>query len=391
MAKERVHIAKRVSRALGFEIGRYRPSVSEGRIVSLAPSGEPRGRVLLSYVLDPFLTEGKEISHNHTHDWESYEIAESFLRRGYAVDVVNYDDQTFEPTTEYAVFFSARTNFDRISKRLDADCKRVAHLDTAHWLFNNAAAYQRLLDVQRRRNVTLDSVRLIEPNWAIENADMATVLGNQFTVDTYRYAEKPIHRIPISVPSTYPWNAGRDFDIARKNFMWFGSGGFVHKGLDLVLEAFAAMPSYHLYVCGPLNEERAFIEAYRRELFETTNIHAIGWVDVMSDRFRELAGNCVGLVYPSCAEGGGASAITCMHAGLIPILSYEASVDVEDSGVILSACSIDEIRGQVSSLSQRSIAGLEGASRATWELARRNHTRERFSSHIQRFIDGSLL
>ena len=32
----------------------------------------------------------------------------------------------------------------------------------------------------------------------------------------------------------------------------------VHKGLDLVLEAFAGMPEYHLTVCGPVAKEKDF-------------------------------------------------------------------------------------------------------------------------------------
>ena len=36
----------------------------------------------------------------------------------------------------------------------------------------------------------------------------------------------------------------------------------VHKGLDLVLEAFVAMPEYHLTVCGKVSSEKDFEDAY---------------------------------------------------------------------------------------------------------------------------------
>jgi len=83
---------------------------------------------------------------------------------------------------------------------------------------------------------------MIETNKAIECADIATILGNEFTISTYNYAKKPMYRIPISAPSTYSWDESKDFDNCKKKYLCFGSGGFVHKGLDLVLEAFTNMP-----------------------------------------------------------------------------------------------------------------------------------------------------
>ncbi len=43
--------------------------------------------------------------------------------------------------------------------------------------------------------------------------------------------------------------------------MWFGSGGMIHKGLDLVLEVFARMQEYHLHICGPVHHEEDFCKS----------------------------------------------------------------------------------------------------------------------------------
>ena len=237
----------RIARVFGIQVIRDRKSGKYERVVSIKPEGAPRGSVLLAYVLDPFLLrKDAAISDDHTHDWESYQIAHTFLREGFAVDVISYLNCTFLPEKKYDYFVGARTNFDRLSARLDPSCVKVVHLDTAHWLFNNQAAYTRLLSVQRRRCVTLHNHKMIENNWAIENADVATVLGNEFTMGTYEYAGKPMYRIPISVPCTYSWDDSKDFAQCRTHYLWFGSSGFVHKGLDLVLEAFKGMPDYRL-------------------------------------------------------------------------------------------------------------------------------------------------
>ena len=357
--------AKRLLRRFGF-VGSG-PANRYEQTVHLHPDGPTQGRVLVSYVLEPFLLPpGGTVSRDHTNQWESQQIARTFVERGFSVDVISYHNRKFRPVEQYDYFIGSRTNFQRIADRLNAGCVKSAHLDTANWIFNNAAAYQRLLGLQQRRGVTLHNIKMVEPNLAIENADLATVLGTQVTVDTYAYANKPLHRIPISSPEVYDWDDEKRFDSVRNRFLWFGSSGFVHKGLDLVLEAFARMPDMELVVCGPFKEEAAFLEAFHRELYETPNIEAVGWVDVASDQFRAIARSCAGLVYPSCSEGGGGGAITCMHAGLIPILSYETSVDVGSGGIILRENSIDEICSVVKDIAESPASELQDRSREAW-------------------------
>lgn len=360
-------------------------------VVSLSPKAKAKGNVLLSFIIEPFLRSHDEpISNAHSHDWESFHMAQIFLEMGYCVDVISYLNYEFVPDKDYSLFVSARTNFDRIAARLKQGCIKIVHLDTAHWIYNNQSAYARLLAVQRRRGFALNSVRIIEQNWAMENADCAVVLGNEFTIDTFRYAGKKIYRVPVSVPVVYDWPEGKNFAICRKHFLWFGSAGFVHKGLDLVLEAFSQMPDLSLTVCGPIDEDEKFKAAYHRELFATANIHTHGWIDVESREFVDIANNCIALVYPSCSEGGGSSVLTCMHAGLIPIVTYESSVDIEGFGITLETATIDTIKAAVRQISQQHIDQCKYKARQAWEFARRFNTREKFKENYSVVISEIL-
>ncbi|HEX6439109.1 MAG TPA: glycosyltransferase [Candidatus Binatia bacterium] len=360
----------------------------ERRFTSRKPKTRSIGNVLLCYnnyaffsrSEDPYLTR-------HTNRWESWQIAKTFVDLGYRVDIINENDDRFVPTKNYSVFVGNRINFHRLTGLLNDDCIKILHLDTAHWLFNNMAEGRRLEFLQRRRGFVLLPQRNLTPNLAIEHAAYATILGNEFTIGTYTYANKPLFRVPISTPVLYPWQDNKDFGQVRKNFLWLGSEGFVHKGLDLVLEAFAQMPGYHLTVCGPIRTDKDFQNAYWHELYETPNIHTVGWVDIGSSKFIDIAKNCVGIVFPSCSEGGGGGVITCLHAGLIPIVSYEASVDVHESrGLILKESSVDEIKASVQKLSALAPQQLTAMSKRNWEFARENHTRETFAAHYSRVI-----
>ena len=353
-----------------------------------ASTRRPSGEVLLCYENRAFfLKPGEPFPIDHTNRWESWQIAKIFVDLGYHVDVINENNDSFVPTKNYAFFVGNRINFDRIAGLLNKECIKILHVDASHWLFNNMAEYRRLELLKQRRGFVLQPDRYLTPNFAIERAEYATVLGNEFTVGTYEYANKPLFRVPISAPVVYPWQDDKDFDRVCKSFLWLGSEGFIHKGLDLVLEAFAQMPDYHLTVCGPIPIDPEFQSRYNKELYETPNIHTVGWVDISSPKFLEIAKSCVGIVFPSCAEGGGGGVISCLHAGLIPIVSREASVDVDENrGFVLEESSVEEIKASVQRVSALPAQQLAGMSKRNWEFARTNHTRETFAANYSRVI-----
>ena len=364
------------------------------KVVSLESKNGFQGNMFLSYLNKPFLsTGGDSFPNGHTAYWECWQIANTFLNLGYNVDVIDRLNHNFTPLKKYDIFVGHRHRFERFSEFLGEDCLKIAHLDVAHWLFNNCATSKRALDMQQRRGVTVSqsSQRIIEHNMAIEYAEYATVLGNEFTINTYKYAKKPIYRVPISTCDMYPWPEKKDFDICRKNYLWFGSEGMVHKGLDLVLDAFKDMPEYNLTICGPVEKEIFFVKAYYKELYQSKNINTIGWIDTSSVQFVNILNNCIGLIYPSCAEGGGGSVITCMHGGLIPIVSYESSVDVEDEyGIILKDSSVEEIKTSIKYISNLPAGQLKGMAQKSWEFARKYHTRDRFSIEYRKTIETIL-
>jgi glycosyltransferase involved in cell wall biosynthesis len=380
-------LAKRIMRKFNIEVRKLSPNDEINKIISLSPKGICNGNVLLSYTLNPFLREEDEDFTNlHTCDWECFQMAKTFLDLGYSVDVIHYQNKKFFPRKDYCFFIDVHTNLERIGPLLNDNCLKIFHIVWAHWLFHNTAAYTRHLELKQRRNITIKPNTQLMPNLAIENADCCTILGNEFTKSTFSYARKPIFDIPVSTCDLYSWAEEKNYEICRNNFLWFGGHGLVHKGLDLVLEAFAEMPDYKLYVCGPIENEKDFERAYWRELYESRNIHSIGWVDVHSHEFTDITAKCVALIYPSCSEGGGGSVIQCMHAGLIPIVSYESSVDIGDFGVILESCSIKEIKRSIRMISNLPTKDLKVMSKRAWDFARANHTRERFAKEYRRIV-----
>jgi glycosyltransferase involved in cell wall biosynthesis len=200
-----------------------------------------------------------------------------------------------------------------------------------------------------------------------------------------------MHRVSGSSTVLLPFPEGKDVDAARRSFIWLGGRGLVHKGLDLVLEAFAGLPDLALTVCGPVRDEPEFERAFADELYRRPNIRTAGWVDLSGPRFLEIARSSIGIVYPSCAEACAGSVVNAMHAGLIPIVSRESGVEVSDAcGLVLDRCTVAEIRERVRGLAEQPPAVLRDQTRRAWEFARATHTRERFAQTFREAVQSLL-
>lgn len=355
-----------------------------GGVVYLAPRGKRRGNVLLSYTTLPFISP--RVIDGHTNRWECRRIAEIFLARGYAVDIVDFDNASFIPKKRYDYCFDVQNNLERFSSYLNKDCVKIFHATTAHWLFNNTAEGRRLADIKERRGFELVPQRTLPPSRNAELADYMTILGNDFTVETYSpYTKKHIHQIPISTTHLYPSPEDKDFDNTKCGFIWVGGTGMAHKGLDLVLEAFAKMPELRLTVFG--KPDKDFVAAYHQELYELPNIRYGGYVDFGGSDFKDAVRDSAFLIFPSCSEGSSGGVVTAVHAGLIPIISHESGITVGDAGVILKENSIDAICREARTIVSLPAESLRARAVETWDYAQEHYTRDTFSRAYEAFVN----
>jgi glycosyltransferase involved in cell wall biosynthesis len=359
-----------------------------GRVLTLYPKGSVRGRVLLSHDITPFFRPANDPLGNHGNYWTARYIAQTFLERNYIVDVINWENTTFTPRKKYAYFIDIHNNLERLAPLLGSECTKILHITASHWLFQNTAEYLRCLDIKNRRGAVVQPRRLSAPSRAIEAADYATIFGNDVTISTYAYAGKPIVKTPMPSTDTFPNPETKDFEKARKNFLWIGGTGAAHKGLDLVLEAFAGMPDMELTICSKVTGEDDFVRAYHRELYELPNIKLIGYVDTGSDAFKTLCSQSIGTVFASCSEGQAGSVVLAMNAGLIPIISRESGVDLPSCGVILKENTVSEIKAEVQRVAALTPDVLRSQATTIWGYAREHYGRATFARAYDTLIDS---
>jgi hypothetical protein len=358
-----------------------------GRVVSQGP--QTGDAALVSGPIAPFLSSARTAVPSH---WAWRTLAEVLLERGYRLDVVSHLNTAFVPQRPYSLFVGAREDFVRLAELLPGSCLKVLHLDSADVLFQNLAELERLGAIKDRRGAVLTPRRYVEPTPALQHADSAIVHGSDWTLETYRYARIPLHRVPTVSLGEHASPESRDFQACRRQFLWLGGRGLAHQGLDRVLEAFAGTEALGLTVCGRLAEEPDFTAAYARELRGVPGITTAGWIDVTGRRFAEIARRSVALVFPSCAEGQSGEAVAAMAAGVIPIVSRESGVDVGDAGVVLDDCSVETIVETVRRIAGLPAERLREMAMQAWETARAHHgpsiVAERYRSAIGRIVEA---
>lgn len=119
----------------------------------------------------------------------------------------------------------------------------------------------------------------------------------------------------------------RDKQKINRSFLWFGSHGVVHKGLDITIKAFSNLTNITLYVAGCKLEEF-------KNLNPTKNIKYLGYINPENAVFEKITEECIGFILPSASEGMSTAALTCMYKGLIPIVTKETNISAPYSYII---------------------------------------------------------
>jgi len=361
-------------------------------VVSLRPKGEVRGIALLSTGTQIYrdLARGGSFPTRHAAAILNVEQSQALLDLGFEVDVVDFSNHRFVPSRPYNLCLDVLDKMQHYSAHLPDDCVKVFHPHFSHWLVHNNAVLQRLLAIKERRGIALRPERLIGANKSIEHCDVVTQMGNAITGGTYSHAPRPT--LHVRHMSAFPkdWQEERNIAEARTGFVWLGGWGAVCKGLDLALEAFAAMPHLSLHVCGRVDQEKEFAAAYQRELFELPNIHYHGLQDVSSPEFVALTSKCIASVNPSATELCSGSVLDTLHAGLIPLMTPMSGVDLNDYGVSVEEGTVEGLSAAVQQVVDMSDAQLLQRSRAAWEYARSNHLREHFRQDFRSALEEIL-
>jgi hypothetical protein len=356
-------------------------------------SDYPTKRALVSYLVRPLLPLRHERDRIVFSNFGmAQQIPQVLNELGYVVDIIQYDLEGWQISKEYDLFVGhGGVNFEAIIRQLPKETVRIYFSTGIYWKEMNIREAKRLYDLALRRGHLLYPDRTIRHSeeYATRASDGFICLGNQNAINTY-------HDFPLVIGinnATYPvtWSGwkSKDHEKGRQHFLFFSGAGNVHKGLDLLLEAFTGT-NLHLHICQNINAD--FAKVYRHELMECPNIHVYGPLTMRSTQFESLANLCNWVISATCAEGQPGAIIECMGYGLIPILPESDNINLENFGILLRECTIEKIRESTLGSAQMSSEECRQRSLLAHATVNKEYSPEHFNtsfrSAVQKIIDS---
>lgn len=355
------------------------------------PYSSPKALVINISTAIPYYLEGNiyrcPILDKHALYWEVGEMVRQLNEAGFIVDFIDCNQQnSYIDWPKYNLVFDERNNLMYAPPVVGQ--KRVFYSTGLHWHFHNQQELKRINWFYERTGIREYPQRMLLPNFSDEFADYQTYYGRENLMNLFSAIPK---KIPLDVSCTY---IPTSFNKTKRNpnrFVWFGSSGSVHKGLDLVVEAFQKMPTKELLIFGPAKYEQRFFSWLQKLISKSSNIKYLGIANLNNQAVLEYLQTAVGNIFPSCSEGGPGAVAQTALLGLVPFVTPTANVRYSDLGYLLGGASdeaiISSIKENVNVFGQLTEKEILGKSEAVFLYAREHHTRDAYQKSFHTFLN----
>jgi glycosyltransferase involved in cell wall biosynthesis len=320
--------------------------------------------VLLSYIKSVFENQENINDRRHTNRYTTYLIAQALKQLEYNVDVVDCSDTFNSDFSKYSLVIGMGNALDYVLEFREGNSQtKVIWFGTGcNPLFSNVVTLKRVGDFYRRNNkLIVASSRYIKEDWPLQHefADWIILHGSTFAKSTYRTNNISTVNAPVFINQSVT-RTDDEWLTTKQNYLWFGVGGLIHKGLDLLIDSFKEIKNCNLHICGDIESEKTFFDHYSSIIDSSVNIICHGFIDVSSQAFEEILHDCAFVIFPSASEGNSPSVITCMaNGGLIPVVSQNADVDLKGYGVLIDDLSVDAVIKSIEKSQELSVAALK--------------------------------
>ena len=343
-------------------------------------------RALISYITYPF-NHSYEERIGHTSNIEIAVIVKTFIDMDCVVDVIHCENNTDInkiAAKKYDYIFGFGKPWAVAAEKNPHSCK-VMYLTECAPMFSAEQEQLRLDYYAQRHRKRLPLVRSNKHflDEHIKKANIGAFFGNMYTAETY------IHQFPLMKLNLLSPSGFRNIKMNicpppgdACSFLWFGSWGAIHKGLDILLDVFRDIPEAKLYIAGLRDGEKWILNDYKR----CDNIINLGFLDVQSIEFLKLTEKIPYCILPSASEGMSTSVLTCMRHGMIPVITPACGIDVADYGYLIEDYHIEAVTQKVQELMQVPKTERQRRRQAAYDDANEKYSLEAFSCGMQEFI-----
>lgn len=336
---------------------------------------EKQKKVLICYLTN--VQDEQELEKSlHTNIEEKYVITQYFIENNYQIDICNCRNiHTIKRlcNNQYDIIFGFGSAYQWACNQWK-DALHIEYFTESPFWYSEKKEKERVEYYKLRTGKKKDLYR----------TGMFYKKNDEFNADAIICMCEGEHLkdVQAQVFRIYPhglYNKNFNFgaDKQTDSFLFFGTAGYIHKGLDVTIEAFKQLPNLKLYVCGGM-------EQYILENGDVpNNIIDCGKVNVQSEKFLELVNKCMFVILPSCSEASPSGVLTCMRHGLIPIVSKGLGLDqLNEYGFFLEDYKIDYLKQKIEMISNTKENKLQLLSQKVYLYANKNYSLETFKNNF---------
>lgn len=361
--------------------------------------GRERGkRVLMCHLPEAFT--GKELPKHHSNLTECHVVARCFDRLGYSVDCSSRTKRGID-YSPYEVVFGINGNAFMGSFGSDGKPEplRIFYSVGAETCFNYMHTSIRNLDFHRRHGRWMLGSNRYMPGdprnyYEAHFSDAVICLGNEYVYRQFlaeescggRYNRLPAFYFKVADPAKE-----KDFSLCRRNILWFGSSGMLHKGLDIAIDFVVAHPEFTLHICGGSRQESAFREYYMPIIKANGNIVMHGFVDIESQEFTHILSQCGVLLNPSVSEGGAVAVLNVLGNGaLLPVCSRATGIDIDGYGTVVDDMTYDAFEQALLDVDKLPLKEFEQRAWEAYKDISVNYTVEKYEENMYNLLKGII-
>ena len=347
-------------------------------------------KVLMCHLPEAFT--GKELPKYHSNFTECYTIAKCFDRLGYSVDCVSRT-KTGIDYSQYDVVFGINGN--AFMGAFSADKKvnplKIFYSVGGETFFNYRETALRNKDFYNRHNLWLLSSNRYVPGdvrtfYETNLSDAVICLGDEYVFNYFVAEDKQNDKyrwLPAFFFPTIEPAIKKDFAQCRKEILWFGSSGMVHKGLDIAIDFAIEHPEYTLHICGGSRQETAFWNYYMPKIRANKNIYLHGFVDIESEKYAQILSQCGILLNPTISEGGAVSVLNVLGNGaLLPVYSEATGIALSEVGVCVPNVTYKDFEEALLKLEAMPVEIFEQKALRAHQLVKDNYTIKKYEEHM---------
>ena len=347
------------------------------------PSMPNQKKAIMAYLTNPFEL-GYDIENSfHTNQIECIQILNILIDMKFSVDISHcLDNTSLDKVSEnkYDLVFGLGELFHNLCK-INKRATKILYCAEAHPSFLRKKEQERLDYYFERKGVVEKSRRTntYYKEKYFKYANNIIYKGNTYNKKNFSSLENMNFILPIS-PAPFTNN---DYKYTKKNhtetkkkFIWFGSLGAIHKGLDILVDVFKNNQNLSLFICGlDKSEEYLFSKL-------PNNIKNIGHVNINSEKYLNLINKCSFVIMPSCCEGMSSGVITSMNHGLIPIISKECGIDLNHEDLYINKFSVDYLEKKILKYSKLEAKKLNAINDSIFKETRKKYSINNFKKQM---------